>query len=201
MSDNITVRGFVATEIKSSTTPGGVATASFRLGSTDRRYDRATGNWVDGNTNWFTVQGYRQLAGNIGCSIKKGQRVIVMGRLKMRSWENDGRIYHVAEIAAESVGHDLMWGSANFIRTATNGPQDAAGQSGSSPALPDGSREGIYGDYPARAGQNDGNDTDTDDNDDTDTDGPGSHTVFINDASGEAEELDQETGELKGAAA
>ena len=132
MSDNITVRGFVATEIKSSTTPGGVATASFRLGSTDRRYDRATGAWIDGNTNWFTVQGYRQLAGNIGCSIKKGQRVIVMGRLKMRSWENDGRIYHVAEIAAESVGHDLMWGSANFIRTATNGPQDAAGQSGSS---------------------------------------------------------------------
>ena len=132
MSDNITVRGFVATELKSSTTPGGVATASFRLGSTDRRYDRATDAWVDGNTNWFTVQGYRQLAGNIGCSIKKGQRVIVMGRLKMRSWENDGRIYHVAEIDAESVGHDLMWGSANFIRTAANGPQDAAGQSGSS---------------------------------------------------------------------
>ena len=29
MTDNITVRGFVATEIKTSTTPGGVATASF----------------------------------------------------------------------------------------------------------------------------------------------------------------------------
>ena len=79
MSDNITVRGFVATEPRSSTTPGGVATASFRLGSTERRYDRATSAWVDGNTNWFTVQGYRQLAGNIGCSVKKGQRVIVVG--------------------------------------------------------------------------------------------------------------------------
>lgn len=198
MSDNITVRGFVATEIKSSTTPGGVATASFRLGSTDRRYDRATGAWIDGNTNWFTVQGYRQLAGNIGCSIKKGQRVIVMGRLKMRSWENDGRIYHVAEIAAESVGHDLMWGSANFIRTATNGPQDAAGQSGSPVAFPDGSREGSDGDDQDRAGHSDSTDNDTDD---TDNDGSGSHTMFINDASGEAEELDQETGELKGAAA
>ena len=155
MSDNITVRGFVATEIKSSTTPGGVATASFRLGSTDRRYDRATGAWIDGNTNWFTVQGYRQLAGNIGCSIKKGQRVIVMGRLKMRSWENDGRIYHVAEIDAESVGHDLMWGSANFIRTAANGPQDAAGQSGPSAAFPDGSREGSDADDQA-GGTSDG---------------------------------------------
>ena len=125
MTDNITVRGFVASEIRSSTTPGGVATASFRLGSTDRRYDRASSAWVDGNTNWFTVQGYRQLAGNMGCSIKKGQRVIIVGRLKMRSWEKEGRIYHVAEIDAESVGHDLMWGSANFTRTAANSPQPA----------------------------------------------------------------------------
>jgi single-strand DNA-binding protein len=50
MSDNITIRGFVATEIKSSTTPG-VGTASFRLGSTERRYDRASSTWVVGNTN------------------------------------------------------------------------------------------------------------------------------------------------------
>ena len=191
MSDNITVRGFVATEPKSSTTPGGVATASFRLGSTDRRYDRATGAWVDGNTNWFTVQGYRQLAGNIGCSIKKGQRVIVMGRLKMRSWENDGRIYHVAEIAAESVGHDLMWGSANFIRTPGNGPQDAAGQAGTTQAFPDGSRD---------EGQSDDRDREGD-SDDTGGDGSGSHSVFLNDASGETEDLDEQTGELKGAAA
>ena len=123
MSDNITVRGFVASEIRSSTTPGGVATASFRFGATERRYDRGSSTWVDGNTNWFTVQGYRQLAGNIGCSIKKGQRVIVVGRLKMRSWEKDGRVYHVAEIDAESVGHDLMWGSANFTRSAAAGSQ------------------------------------------------------------------------------
>jgi single-strand DNA-binding protein len=127
------------------------------------------------------------LAGNIGCSIKKGQRVIVMGRLKMRSWENDGRIYHVAEIAAESVGHDLMWGSANFIRTATNGPQDAAGQSGSAPAFPDSSRESHEDDQPQEG--------------DSDGDESGSDTVFVNDVSGETEELDQETGELKGAAA
>ena len=33
----------------------------------------------------------------MGCSIKKGQRVIVVGRLKMRSWERDGRIHHIAD--------------------------------------------------------------------------------------------------------
>ncbi|WP_427130969.1 single-stranded DNA-binding protein [Pseudarthrobacter sp. S9] len=188
MSDNITVRGFVASEIRTSTTPGGVATASFRLGATERRFDRASSTWVDGNTNWFTVQGYRQLAGNIGCSIKKGQRVIVVGRLKMRSWEKDGRIYHVAEIDAESVGHDLMWGSANFTRMAGAGNQAAAGQ----PAA-------------AAAGRDEGQvATPSDGGEDGDAEAD-SHTAFIDDeiddTGGEEEEVDQETGELKGAAA
>jgi single-strand DNA-binding protein len=189
MSDTITVRGFVATEPKSSTTPGGVATASFRLGSTDRRYDRAKDAWVDGNTNWFRVQGYRQLAGNIGCSVKKGQKVIVVGRLKLRSWEHDGRIYHSAEIDAESVGHDLMWGSANFIRTAANGPLDAAAAAGPSAGSTDGARD-----------VNQDDDEPYEDPDD-DGDPQGSRPVFVNDANGEVEELDEATGELKGAAA
>ena len=136
MNDSITVRGFVATDIKTSTTPGGVATASFRMGSTGRRFDRAANAWVDVNTNWFTVQGYRQLAGNMGCSIRKGQPVIVVGRLKVRSWESDGRIHHAVDIDAESVGHDLMWGAANFTRNAGQNP--LPGQDGGFPERKDG---------------------------------------------------------------
>lgn len=119
MSDTITIRGFVATEIKSATTPGGVATASFRIGSTSRRRDKESGLWVDGHTNWFLVQGYRHLAGSMGCSIKKGQPVIVVGTLKIRSWERDGRVYYSHTIDADTVGHDLTWGTANFTRSST----------------------------------------------------------------------------------
>ncbi|MBT2523139.1 single-stranded DNA-binding protein [Arthrobacter sp. ISL-28] len=191
MTDNITVRGFVATEIRSSTTPGGVATASFRLGSTDRRYDRASSTWVDGNTNWFTVQGYRQLAGNMGCSIKRGQRVIIVGRLKMRSWEKEGRIYHVAEIDAESVGHDLMWGSANFTRTAGNNSQPAVAAVGGEH---DGHGEGSSS-KPSDRNDDAGPDEEGDD-DDTAAAG-----IFIDDSTGETMQLDSETGELTGAAA
>jgi len=108
MNDMITVRGFVASDVKSSTTTRGTATASFRLGTTERRYDRSTNTWVDGNTNWYTVQSFRYLAGHVGCSVKKGQRVLVVGKLRLRQWEHEGRVYHV--------GHDLMWGSANFTR-------------------------------------------------------------------------------------
>lgn len=120
MSDVITVRGFVATEVKSTTTTGGTAVSSFRLGATDRRFDRATQAWIDGSTNWFTVSTYRQLASNAACSIKKGQRVIVVGKLKIRQWEKDGKYFTSTEIDAESLGHDLMWGSANFVRSTQN---------------------------------------------------------------------------------
>jgi single-strand DNA-binding protein len=189
MTDTITVRGFVATEIRSSTTPGGVPTASFRLGSAERRYDRAANAWVDGNINWFTVQGYRQLAGNMGCSIKKGQRVIIVGKLKMRSWEKDGRVYHDAEIDADAVGHDLKWGTANFIRNSGN-PQaaDAFGP-------PDGDRSASGS--PAVDG--DGADEDREDDDESDED-PAAAGIFV-DGAGDELQLDAETGELTGAAA
>src|SRR6476661_6793961 len=106
MSETITIRGFVATEITSSTTPGGVATASFRLGSTTRRFDRESKTWGDGHTNWFTVQGYRNLAGTRGCSLRKGQPVSVVRKLKPRTWEQEGRVYHATVMDAEAVGRD-----------------------------------------------------------------------------------------------
>lgn len=189
MTDTITVRGFVATEIRSSTTPGGVPTASFRLGSAERRFDKAANAWVDGNINWFTVQGYRQLAGNMGCSIKKGQRVIIVGKLKMRSWEKEGRIYHDAEIDADAVGHDLKWGTANFLRNSGN-PQTADGfgpgngdRSASGPSDPGG----------------DGPGEDREEGDERDEDAAEAG-IFLDD-SGDELQLDPETGELTGAAA
>ncbi len=187
MSDTITIRGFVASEIKSSTTPGGVSTASFRLGSTDRRFDRASNTWVDGNTNWFTVQSFRQLAGHIGCSVKKGQRVIVVGKLKLRTWEHEGKFYHVAEIDAESVGHDLMWGSANFTRsTSSSSPQSP--QSQGAQALSGAQVLGEQAPWPAAE---DPSDVDHEGTPGEDTDG-----VLTEGADGSALFVDPGTGEV-----
>lgn len=189
MSDYQTFRGFVATDIKTSTTPGGVGTASFRLGSTARRFDRASGSWVDGHTNWFNVQGYRQLAGNMACSIRKGQKVIVVGRLKLRQWEKDGRFYHSAEIDAESVGHDLMWGSANYIRTVNNGLQVVSdnGAAGHETGQPDDTS-------PVRAGD-DGEDPGQDEHSDDDA---AAAAILLMDDDGSYLSVDAETGELAG---
>lgn len=117
MSDTITVRGYVATEVRSTTAESGLAIAGFRMCTTERRYDREAGSWVDGQTNWYSVSLFRQLATNSAFSIHKGDRVIVTGRLKVRQWAlDDGRSGTAVDIDAESVGHDLMWGTANYRR-------------------------------------------------------------------------------------
>ena len=126
MTDTITLRGYVATDLRQNTTDNGLAVASFRMCTTERRYDRETGGWLDGQTNWYTVSLFRQLATNAAFSVHKGDRVVVTGRLRLRQWvTDDGRSGTSADIDADTVGHDLMWGTAGFRRTVGSDRSDA----------------------------------------------------------------------------
>ena len=127
MPDAITLTGLVATAPRHLVTSEGLPITSFRLASTQRRFDRSQEKWIDGETNWYTVTAFRQLALNSNASVDKGQRVIVSGRLKIREWENGERSGTTIEIEAESIGHDLSWGTAAFTRsvsTATIAPAE-----------------------------------------------------------------------------
>src|SRR5690606_35113921 len=105
-------------EPKHLTTSEGLPITSFRLASTQRRYDRAKQSWVDGDTNWYTVTAFRRLASNSAGSTEKGQRVIVTGSLRLREWENGERRGINVEVVADSLGHDLSWGRSSFTRNA-----------------------------------------------------------------------------------
>lgn len=115
--------GLVATTPRHVVTSTGLVIASFRLASAQRRYDTASGKWVDEETNWFTVVCFRQLATNVVSSIAKGQRVVLTGRLRIREWVNGERGGTTVEIEAATVGHDLSYGTSVFTRT-----QIAAGE-------------------------------------------------------------------------
>lgn len=117
MSENFTVSGLVATSPRHLVTQEGLPITSFRLASSSRRYDRAKKAWVDGETNWFTVTAFRQLAINSASSISKGDRVVATGRLKVRDWDNGERTGTTVEIEADSMGPDLTWGTSEFTRT------------------------------------------------------------------------------------
>lgn len=117
MSETITVRGFLGGEVDEFITPQGLPISNFRLGCTPRRYDRKTERWVNGETNWYTVSAFRQLAQNVKSSLSKGDPVLVTGRLRVRQWENEkGQRGTSVEIDAEAVGHDLTFGSGSFTR-------------------------------------------------------------------------------------
>ncbi len=120
MSDNLTVTGVVATTPRHVLTTEKLPITSFRLASTQRRYDRGEQKWVDGDTNWYTITTFRQLALNLVGSVEKGQRVVVTGRLQLRDWDNGEKKGLNVEIVAEAVGHDLSWGTATFTRSMTS---------------------------------------------------------------------------------
>ena len=117
MSDVFSVQGLVATTPRHLVTQDGLPITSFRLASSKRRFDRSKNTWIDGETNWFTITCFRQLAINTATSVSKGDRIVASGRLKVRDWDNGERTGTSVEIEADVVGHDLAWGNSEFTRT------------------------------------------------------------------------------------
>lgn len=117
MSDVFSVQGLVATTPRHLVTQDGLPITSFRLASSKRRFDRSKNSWIDGETNWFTVTCFRQLAINVASSVSKGDRIFTSGRLKVRDWDNGERTGTSVEIESETLGHDLTWGNSVFTRT------------------------------------------------------------------------------------
>jgi single-strand DNA-binding protein len=116
MSDHVTVHGLVATEPRHLVTKEGLEITSFRLAAMQRRFDKQLGKWRDDGTNWYSIASFRILAKNAAASLQKGHRVIVSGRLKVREWDAGEKSGVSVDIEADSIGHDLVWGSTTFER-------------------------------------------------------------------------------------
>lgn len=116
MSDTfVTLHGWVGSEV-SYRDPQGVSVANFRVASTPRL--KKDGRWVDGDTTWYSVTAWRHLAENIRDSVRKGDAVVVHGRLRTDVWERqDGQTSSSLRIEASLVGHDLSRGTSTFLRT------------------------------------------------------------------------------------
>jgi single-strand DNA-binding protein len=145
------VEQFLATAPRHLVTNEGLPITSFRLASTQRRYDRGTQKWIDAETNWYTVTCFRQLATNAVTSIDKGQRIVVTGKLRVRDWQTGDRAGTTVEIDAEALGHDLAWGSSVFTRsvatTVSEFPAEAQGEpSGQAQAEVSSSRPAVLDD-------------------------------------------------------
>jgi single-strand DNA-binding protein len=105
---------------------GGVPVASFRVASTPRRYHRRTETWEDGDTQWYSVNAWRALGDNCAASLRRGDPVVVHGKLSAHSWTNkSGLEVTTFEVEAAFVGHDLNRGTSEFHRRKR--PAEASG--------------------------------------------------------------------------
>jgi single-strand DNA-binding protein len=113
----VTLVGHVATEPALRITTGGARVTSFRLASTERRFDKGVNDWRDAYTTFFTVTTWRTMAENVCASVTKGQPVVVHGRLRDSSYEaKDGQWRTVLEVEAFALGHDLSRGVSTFTK-------------------------------------------------------------------------------------
>ena len=114
----VTLSGWLGGDVTLRETGDGTSVATFRVASTPRRYNRRTGEWSDGDTQWYTVSAWRALADNCAESLRRGDPVVLHGRLSAQTWTNSaGMAVTSYEVDALFVGHDLARGTARFTRT------------------------------------------------------------------------------------
>jgi single-strand DNA-binding protein len=113
----VTLVGFVAQDPIQRETKNGVLVTDLRVGTTPRVQDRVTNQWRDGETSYFTVACWRRLGDHVRASLHKGDPVMLKGKLRSRSYtDRNGVSRTVVDIIADTVGHDLNRGVANYLR-------------------------------------------------------------------------------------
>jgi single-strand DNA-binding protein len=104
-------------------TSSGIAVANLRVAVTQRV--QQDGEWRDGDTSFLKVNVWRGQAEHLADSLSKGDRVMVTGRLRQRSWETpEGEKRSVAEIEADEVGASLKFATAKVERATERAPSD-----------------------------------------------------------------------------
>jgi single-strand DNA-binding protein len=138
----ITMTGNVVADPELRFTPSGAAVCNFRMASTPRKFNRQTNEFEDGEALFLGVAVWRQQAEHVAESIQRGTRVIVVGRLTQRQYEDrEGKTRSSYEIQADEVAPSLLRATAAV--TKANGtaqsaapprPQQGYGQQPQQPA-------------------------------------------------------------------
>ncbi len=103
---------------------------NFRVVSTDRRFDKVNGTWVDGDECWLTVVCWQGLAKAVMTTVRKGDPIVVIGRITNRRFEKNGVTQYFTDVRADLVGLDTARLGSRFTRTVTDGaPAEAAAAS------------------------------------------------------------------------
>ena len=117
----ITFTGNATADAEIRYTANGAAVANVTVAVTPR--EKQGDQWIDGQPAFYRVAGWRQLAENVAESIRKGDRVTVVGRLRPREYEHNGEKRMSLDVDADSIALDLRFRGA---RSAERGERTSA---------------------------------------------------------------------------
>jgi single-strand DNA-binding protein len=118
----LTIIGNLTDDPELRFTPSGAAVAKFRVASTPRFLDKASGEWKDGDALFLACTVWRQVAENVAESLTRGSRVIISGRLRQRSYETkEGEKRTVYELEVDEIGPSLRYATAKVQRMSRSG--------------------------------------------------------------------------------
>jgi single-strand DNA-binding protein len=127
----ITVIGNLTDDPELRFTQSGAAVAKFRIASTPRTLDKASGEWKDGEALFLACTVWRQVAENVAESLQRGARVIVSGRLRQRSYETkEGEKRTVIELEVDEIGPSLRYATAKVQKMSRTGGGGFGGSGG-----------------------------------------------------------------------
>ena len=111
----LTLTGNLAGDPELRYTPNGVAVANFTVCHTPRV--RKGDEYEDGETIFMRCSIWRDYAEHLANSLHRGDRVIVSGRVKSRTWETpEGDKRTVIEMDADEVGPSLRFADVKVSR-------------------------------------------------------------------------------------
>ncbi len=127
----ITIVGNLTADPELRFTPSGAAVASFTVASTSTVFDRAKGEYRNGDTLFMRCSIWNNVAENVADSLSKGMRVIVQGRLVQRSYETrEGERRQVFELRVDEVGPSLRYATTQVTRSSRGGGEYSNQNSG-----------------------------------------------------------------------
>lgn len=114
----LTVSGRLISDPTVRTISTGDKLCTFRMVAQERRLNRDSQEWVDGDKLYVNVKCWRKLAENVPGSLYKGDQVLVHGRLYLNQYEAaNGEARQSIDLDARAVGPDLFWSRAILQRS------------------------------------------------------------------------------------
>jgi single-strand DNA-binding protein len=114
----LTLVGWVNTDISTRTTTDGEPMAFFTIASHERKFNRETSEWENGNSVYVKVKCFKRLADEVSATLTVGDRVVATGRVYTNKYEVNGQQRQELAMDAVAIGPDLSFCSATIARGA-----------------------------------------------------------------------------------